>query len=123
MGEESVPVTPAVFALLVALHAGERHGYALMADVEELTGGTIRLGPGTLYRSLQRMRVDNLVEEVAAEDLAADWRADRRAERRRSYRITPAGRAAATAEARRLERLLRSAAGLGVLPSEEHPRG
>ena len=59
------PLTPAIFALLLALHDGERHGYALMADVSELTGGTVPLGPATLYRSLQRMRVEGLVEEAA----------------------------------------------------------
>jgi DNA-binding PadR family transcriptional regulator len=113
------PLTPAVFALLLALHAGERHGYALMADVSALTGGSITLGPATLYRSLQRMRVDGLVEELDdAETDAA--RADRRAERRRSYRITPGGRAAAQAEARRLSRLVEAAVDLGVLgPSDE----
>jgi len=108
------PLTPAVFALLLALHGGERHGYALMADVEKLTAGTVVLGPATLYRSLQRMRVDGLVEEIATEDTEA-LRADRRAERRRSYRITPRGRRATAAEATRLARLVEAAAELGVL--------
>jgi DNA-binding PadR family transcriptional regulator len=107
----------AVFALLLALHGGERHGYALMADVEQLTGGTVVLGPATLYRSLQRMRVDGLVEEIPTED--EDVRADRRAERRRSYRITERGRAAVAAEARRLARLVDAAADLGVLTEGE----
>jgi DNA-binding PadR family transcriptional regulator len=92
------PLTPAVFALLLALAEGQRHGYALILDVEQLTDGAIRLGPGTLYRSLQRMRVDGLIEEL--DD--ADPVEDRRAERRRSYQITEAGRNAARAEARRL---------------------
>jgi len=107
------PLTPAIFALLLALHDGERHGYALMADVSDLTGGTVTLGPATLYRSLQRMRVDGLVEEI--DDPEPSVRADRRAERRRSYRITPAGRAATNAEAQRLTRLIKAAARLGVL--------
>jgi DNA-binding PadR family transcriptional regulator len=113
---EDQPLTPAVFALLLALHKGERHGYALMADVAELTGGTVVLGPATLYRSLQRMRVDGLVAEIATE--AESVRADRRAERRRSYRITPAGRAATEAEARRLVRLVDAATHLGVVHNE-----
>lgn len=92
------PLTPAVFALLLALHAGQRHGYALISDVAELTEGAIRLGPGTLYRSLQRMRVEGLIEELDDPGPADD----RRAERRRSYQITAAGREAARAEARRL---------------------
>ena len=83
-----------------------------MADVEQLTGGTVVIGPATLYRSLQRMRVDGLVEETETE---LPQRADRRAERRRSYRITSAGRAATAAEAQRLSRLVDAAAELGVL--------
>ena len=106
-------MTPAIFALLLALHDGERHGYALMADVGELTRGTVTLGPATLYRSLQRMRVDGLIEEI--DDGEEPTRGDRRAERRRSYRITPAGRAAAKAEAYRLSRLVEAASALGVL--------
>jgi len=108
-----VDISPAVFSLLLALHGGERHGYALMADVEKLTDGAVVLGPATLYRSLQRMRVDGLVEEIATED--DDVRADRRAERRRSYRITARGREATAAEAARLFRLVAAAADLGVL--------
>ena len=106
-------VTPAVFALLLALVDGDRHGYALMRDVEELTGGVVRMGPGTLYRSLQRMRVDGFVEELAA-DAADDERADRRVERRRVYRLT-AGRQALEDEARRLARLVDAAEDKGVL--------
>ena len=107
-------MTPAIFALLLALHDGERHGYVLMADVGELTGGTVTLGPATLYRSLQRMRVEGLIEEIDDETESAA-RGDRRAERRRSYRITPAGRAAAEAEAHRLSRLVEAASKLGLL--------
>jgi DNA-binding PadR family transcriptional regulator len=119
------PLTPAVFALLLVLHRGERHGYALMSEVEKLTAGTVRLGPATLYRSPQRMRVDNLVEEIATEDVAeADLRADRRAERRRSYRITAAGRAAAEAEAHRLTIMLDAVrqAGLPAAPEDRSAR-
>lgn len=110
------PLTPAVFALLLALADGERHGYALMSDVERLSGGVIRLGPGTLYRSLQRMRVDGLVEEVDDPADPGDPPADRRAERRRSYRLTAAGKDAAVAEAERLSLLVDAAARRGVLP-------
>jgi DNA-binding PadR family transcriptional regulator len=106
-------VTPAVFALLLALVDGDRHGYALMRDVEELTGGAVRMGPGTLYRSLQRMRVDGLVEELAG--AIDDELSDRRAERRRVYRLTAAGRRALEDEARRLARLVDAAEGKGVL--------
>jgi DNA-binding PadR family transcriptional regulator len=107
-----VSLTPAVFALLLALSEGQRHGYALVTEVEQLTDGVIRLGPGTLYRSLQRMRVDGLIEELTdGED--ADLQ-DRRAERRRSYQITDQGRDAARAEARRLAALVDAARQRGL---------
>jgi DNA-binding PadR family transcriptional regulator len=101
-----------MFALLLALSEGQRHGYALISEVAELTDGLIRLGPGTLYRSLQRMRVEGLIAELA--DNADAERADRRAERRRSYRITEAGRAAAETEARRLAVFLDAARQRGL---------
>lgn len=101
-----------MFAVLLALHSGERHGYALMADVARLTGDTIRLGPGTLYRTLQRLRVDGFIEEI---DTAPPARGDRRAERRRSYRLTTEGRDAAATEARRLALLVDAANKLGLV--------
>jgi DNA-binding PadR family transcriptional regulator len=107
------PLTPATFALLLALTEGERHGYTLMADVSRLTDGGIRLGPGTLYRTLQRMRVDGLVEEIDVD--AAAVRADRRAERRRSYRITETGLVAVKIEAHRLAAMLSSDAARALL--------
>jgi DNA-binding PadR family transcriptional regulator len=91
---------------------GERHGYALMVDVDELTAGAITLGPGTLYRSLQRMRVDGLVEEI---DVGLGPDDDRRAERRRSYQITNAGRTVAREEAARLARLVAAARARGLV--------
>ncbi|MGH9889393.1 MAG: PadR family transcriptional regulator, partial [bacterium] len=59
------PVTPAVFHILLALADGESHGYGIMQDVDRITNGGTRLGPGTLYRSIQRMLVDGLIEELA----------------------------------------------------------
>jgi DNA-binding PadR family transcriptional regulator len=115
-----VELTPAVFALLLALSEGEQHGYALVAEVSKLTDGTITLGPGTLYRSLQRMRVDGLAEEIDVPEEVR--RADRRAERRRSYRITEAGRAAAAAEVRRLASLLAKAPAQKLLSIEPFGR-
>lgn len=111
------PLTPAAFALLLALTEGEQHGYRLIADVERLTGGTLVLGPGTLYRTLQRLRVDGMVEESDTDEEAV--RADRRAERRRSYRITPTGSRAVRDEARRLANLLSSDTARAVLRADE----
>jgi DNA-binding PadR family transcriptional regulator len=107
------PLTPAMFAVLLTLTQGERHGYALMTDVARLTGGAITLGAGTLYRTLQRLRVDRLVIEIEVNEAAV--RADRRAERRRLYMITEAGRAAARAEAHRLAAMLDSDAARALL--------
>jgi DNA-binding PadR family transcriptional regulator len=106
-------LTPAMFAILLALHAGPRHGYALMDDVDTITGGVITLGPATLYRSLQRLRVDGLIEELG-EERPTGTAADRRTERRRSYRITDAGRSATTTEAHRLAAMVAAADRIGV---------
>lgn len=110
-------LTPAMFAVLLALTEGEQHGYALMNDADRLSGGTIALGPGTLYRTLQRMRVDGLIEEVGLDQAAV--RADHRAERRRRYRITSTGRSAVRAEARRLAALLASDTARALLRSDK----
>jgi DNA-binding PadR family transcriptional regulator len=109
-----------MFALLLALHVDDRHGYALIPDVARLTGDTIKLRPSTLYRTLQRLRADGLVMELGAGDLPPPCR-DRRAERRRSYRITTKGHAAAAAEARRLARLVDAANTLGLLADRTRP--
>jgi DNA-binding PadR family transcriptional regulator len=106
-------LTPAMFAILLALHAGPRHGYALMDDVDRITGGVITLGPATLYRSLQRLRVDGLIEELDGGQ-PTEAPPDRRAERRRSYRITDAGRSATTTEAHRLAAMVTAADRVGV---------
>jgi DNA-binding PadR family transcriptional regulator len=93
-----------VFHLLLALREGEQHGYALMHRVEDLTDGTVRMGPGTLYGAIKRMLADGLIEE-------SDERPDPALDdqRRRYYRITAAGERACAAEVDRLETLLRNA--------------
>ncbi|MEJ3657180.1 helix-turn-helix transcriptional regulator [Actinomycetes bacterium KLBMP 9759] len=113
-------MTPAMFALLLALSQGEQHGYGLAAAVERLTAGRVRLGAGTLYRTLQRLRVDGLIEETGADAEAV--RADRRAERRRSYRITAAGRAAVTDEVAYLAGLLAGDAAQALLQERSTTR-
>ncbi|HUG14660.1 MAG TPA: PadR family transcriptional regulator [Thermomicrobiales bacterium] len=99
-----LPLTPAVLHILLALAAGEKHGYAMMREVEELSDGAIRLGPGTLYRSIKRMLDDGFIEE-------ADEREDPTLndERRRYYRLTPFGSQVLGLETGRLERLLSTA--------------
>ena len=92
-----LPLTPAVFHILLALADGERHGYAIMRDVSHDTNGALRLGPGTLYGCLNRMLAAGLVEES---DERPDPELDD--ERRRYYRITAIGLKTVRAEAQRL---------------------
>jgi len=89
------------FHVLLALASEERHGYAILQEVAALTGGEVRLEPGTLYRALHRMLKDGWVAESARRPAA-----DLDDERRRYYRLTPAGRRVAAAEAARLQRLV-----------------
>ena len=97
-------LTPAVFHILLALADGESHGYGIMQDVERFTNGETRLGPGTLYRSIQRMLVDGLIEE-----LAISLHDETDEARRRYYRLTPKGLWVATREAERLADLVEAA--------------
>ncbi len=106
-----LPLTPAVFHIMLALAGGESHGYGIMLEVERLTSGQMNLGPGTLYRSIQRMLVDGLIEEIEVSD---DSENDN--ERRRYYRITPFGFEVARAESRRLETLVTAASLRKLLP-------
>ena len=89
------------FHILLALAPEEKHGYALLQEVAAVTDGEIQLEPGTLYRALHRMLKDGWVVESARRPAA-----DLDDERRRYYRLTPAGRKVAMAEAERLERLV-----------------
>lgn len=98
---ELLPLTPAVFHILLSLAAGPRHGYAIMKEVAEQTDGELRLGPGKLYYSIQRMLEGGLIEEITAPGPSKN---------RRPYRITASGRSAARAEARRLHKTLQLAA-------------
>ena len=87
-----LPLPPAVFHILMAVADEDRHGYAIIQEVRSRTDGEVRLGPGTLYRSIQRMLDDELIVEVA--ERPAPELDD---ERRRYYRITAAGRRSLTA--------------------------
>ena len=99
--EATAVLTPAVFHILLALSDGNSHGYGILQDVESFTRGELRLGPGTLYRSIQRMLVDGLIEEleIALHDESDD-------DRRRHYRLTTKGLEIAQREARRLADLV-----------------
>ena len=89
-------LTLAAFHILLALNQSEIHGYALMQTVRDMTSGAMKIGPGTLYRSLQKLVLDKLIQEY--EDETDD-------ERRKCYQITEQGRRAARAEALKFARL------------------
>jgi DNA-binding PadR family transcriptional regulator len=110
--QSQVPLTPAVFQIMLALSDQERHGYAIMQEVAAQTGGSLRLGPGTLYGCLKRMLQANLVEECQERpDAAFDD------ERRRYYRITNLGRRALRSEVQRLDAAVSAARSKNLLPS------
>ena len=99
--EPYLPLTPAMFHMLVALADGEKHGYAIMKEVEQRTGGSVTLSAGTLYGIIKRLLADGMIEESRRRPAAAldD-------ERRRYYRLSAFGREVAVAEAERLEQAL-----------------
>lgn len=99
-------LTSAEFHVLLALEGGSAHGYAVMRDVENLSGGAVRLGPGTLYTAIKRLVGEGLIEECEADT-----------ERRRCYQLTKKGRRAASDEALRLATLVKLARKRGFLPS------
>lgn len=109
--EEFLPLTPAMFHILLALADKERHGYHIMREVDERTNGNVKLGPGTLYGSIKRMMADGLIEEL---EERPDPELDD--ERRRYYRLTDFGFRVASAEAQRLEQMVRSARAKKLLP-------
>ena len=106
--EDFLPLPPATFHILLALVEGERHGYAIIQDVEARTDGELRLSAGTLYRSVARMVEQGLIAEVVKRATRQDD------ERRRYYRITPLGTSVARAEMRRLTQLVRLARASGL---------
>lgn len=102
-----LPLPTAAFHILLVLSAGDRHGYGISQDVEAFTNRAVRLSPGTLYRTIQRLLEQGLIMEPRA-SVTVD-------PRRRQYRITAFGRAVAEAESHRLAELVRFAEGAGLL--------
>ena len=99
--ETLLPLTPAIFNILLALADGERHGYSIMQEIVGQTGGKLRIGPTTLYRSIKHLLEGGLiVESDERPDPALDD------ERRRYYRLTALGQRVAVAEMNRLEQML-----------------
>ena len=98
---ELLPLTPAVFYILFALGEGEKHGYAIMKEVESVSSGQFTMGPGTLYSSIQRLLELGLIEETSTPSYSE--------RRRRCYRLSRLDRKAFEAELNRMESLVRSA--------------
>ena len=99
--EKHLPLTPAVFHILMALSDGEKHGYAIMRIVKETTNGSMVLGPGTLYGAIKRLQTADLIVE-------SDYRPDPVIDdaRRRYYKLTDLGRLVLIAESERLAALV-----------------
>jgi DNA-binding PadR family transcriptional regulator len=108
---ELLPLPPATFHILLAVAQQDRHGYAIIQDVEERTHGELRLSAGTLYRSIQRMLEQGLIVETHERPTP-----DLDDERRRYYRMTPFGESVARAELARIEGLVRLARKQGLTP-------
>jgi DNA-binding PadR family transcriptional regulator len=111
---ESLPLTPAVFHILLALADEPRHGYGIMKEVEMRTNGLVLLKPGTLYQAIKRLLDCDLIEETdnpVAEEITDT--------RRRYYRLTDFGRKVMSAEAERMSRLVAQAVAKQVLPGDQ----
>ena len=111
--EDLLPLSAATFHILMALAENDRHGYGIIQDVAASTDGSLKLGAGTLYRSIQRMQGQGLIVETRERPAP-----DQDDERRRYYRITPFGTTVARAEALRLTQLVRLARASGFAPGK-----
>lgn len=112
--EDLLPLSPAVFHILLSLADEERHGYGIMQEVRERTDGQVRLVPGTLYGAIKRLLEKGIIEES---DEREDSDMDN--ERRRYYRLTDIGLRVVGAEAQRLEGLVQQARGKRLLPGDQ----
>ena len=114
--EAQLPLTPAIYHILLALTDGERHGYSIMREVETYTAGQLRLGPTTLYRSIKQLLASGMIFETEERpDPTLDD------ERRRYYRLAPFGRSVLVAETRRIARLLAVAHTKGLIAESDLP--
>lgn len=107
--DDLLPLPAATFHILVALSDADRHGYAIMQEVAERTGGRTKLNPGTLYTTIHRLLDQSLIEEL-------DARPDKDDERRRYYRLTTFGRQVAQRELARLTEMVALGRGAGLAP-------
>ena len=110
-----VPLRPRDYLILFSLVKGARHGYAIIRQVDEDTGGTVRIDPANLYRSVKRLTREGLLRDAEVEDCDDDGIGG---ERRRFLAVTELGRRVLTVEAARLARLTALATASGLIPDE-----
>jgi DNA-binding PadR family transcriptional regulator len=109
--QQLLPLTPAVFFVLLSLADGEKHGYAIMQGMATLSGGKFRIGPGTLYTTLQRLLDLALIEEVQGSGAAVE-----RENRRRYYRLAGNGKVLLEEEISRMDSVVRLARRKKLVP-------
>lgn len=109
--ESFLPLPKDVFHILVSLADRDRHGYSVMQEVAERTGGAVKLSPSSLYSAIRKLLEQGLIEELAERPSDDD-------ERRRYYRLTKLGRGVAMAEAQRMEQMIASARKVGLVPGK-----
>ena len=114
--EDELPLTPLTMAILLALAESDKHGYALMKDVERQTGGMLSPGTGSLYAALDRLEGEGLIEESPSRPAREED------QRRKYFRITAAGRSLAGAEAARMQRVLETARARSLASGLPSPR-
>jgi DNA-binding PadR family transcriptional regulator len=111
--EDFLPLKPVEFLILMTVAAGERHGYGIMLDIAERTGGSVRLEAGGLYRSIRRLLADKLLTESMRRPAS-----DLDDERRRYYALSPLGKRVVAAEALRRRALVREAEACRIIDPE-----
>jgi DNA-binding PadR family transcriptional regulator len=111
--EDFLPLKPVEFLILMTVATGERHGYGIMLDIAERTGGSVRLEAGGLYRSIRRLLADKLLTESARRPGP-----DLDDERRRYYALSALGKRVLAAESLRLRELVRAAEASGIIDPE-----
>lgn len=104
------PLAPAAFLILFALASGDKHGYAIMQEARKLSDNAVRIGPATLYTTIQRLLDSNEIREVPGPEGGDP--------RRKYYRLTSAGKSALNAEIARMDALVRKSKAMRLKPAE-----
>ena len=112
-----LPLTPAVFFILFVLADGEKHGYAIMQSVSRITDNQFRMGPGTLYTTIQRLLDLGLIKETESTGGQSDHE-----NRRRYYKLARTGRAVLSADLSRMESMVRLARDKKLVPKTSESR-